>query len=81
MITLEERLNLAGFADEDCCVEFNVVALSSTCVDRSYGKLCFPEEVLKVKISGQDVETFAEFQSTKEEFKFGRALLLICLKT
>jgi hypothetical protein len=56
MITLDERLNLAGFADEDCCVEFNVVALSSTCVDRSYGKLCFPEEVLKASLNSSLVD-------------------------
>jgi len=49
MIVLDERLNLAGFTEEDCCVEFDVVALSSTCIDRSYGKLCFPEKVLEAK--------------------------------
>jgi len=50
MIVLDERLNLAGFTEEDCCIEFDVIALSSTCIDRSYGKLCFPKEVLEAKV-------------------------------
>jgi hypothetical protein len=50
MLVLDECLNLAGFTEEDCCVEFDVIALSSTCIDRSYGKLCFPKEVLEAKV-------------------------------
>jgi len=50
MIVLDELLGLAGFTEEDCCVEFDVIALSSTCIDRSYGKLCFTKEVLEAKV-------------------------------
>jgi len=51
MIKLNECLILSDFTDEECCVEFDVIALSSNCIDRTYGKLCFPEEILQSKVS------------------------------
>lgn len=33
----------------ECCVEFNVIALSETCVQRTFGRVCFPSKVLREK--------------------------------
>ena len=49
MILLSGGLKLSNFEDLDCCVEFDVIALSSSCIERAYGKLCFPETVLQEK--------------------------------
>lgn len=37
----------ANFIETEDYIEFSVVALTATCIQRSYGELCFPEEVLK----------------------------------
>ncbi len=47
MLTLLSKFAATDVEESECCVEFNVVALSETCVPREYGKLCFPAEVLE----------------------------------
>ena len=49
MITVETLLTTENLSEEQDFVEVSVVALSSTCVARKYGNLCFPEELLAKK--------------------------------
>ncbi len=47
MLELLSKFEPADIQESECCIEFDVVALSETCIQRSYGKVCFPSEVLK----------------------------------
>jgi hypothetical protein len=47
MITLNTLLTTEQLKEEQGYIEVNVVALSSTCITRRYGNLCFSEEVLQ----------------------------------
>ena len=51
MITCEEKFALEVFTESESFVEFDVIAISAGCIERPYGKLCFPEEVLVRKAS------------------------------
>jgi hypothetical protein len=49
VITVETLVTTENLSEEQDFVEVSVVALSSTCVQRKYGNLCFPEELLAKK--------------------------------
>jgi len=49
VITVETLLTTENLSEEQDFVEVSVVALSSTCVQRKYGNLCFPDELLAQK--------------------------------
>jgi hypothetical protein len=49
MITLNTLLTTENLQEEQDYIEVNVVALSSTCITRRYGNLCFPDELLQQK--------------------------------
>jgi len=49
VITVETLLTTENLSEEQNFVEVSVVALSSTCIARKYGNLCFPEELLSQK--------------------------------
>lgn len=49
MLELLSKFEPSDIKESECCVELSVIALSETCIDRNYGKLCFPSKVLKEK--------------------------------
>jgi hypothetical protein len=49
MLTINTLLATENLQEEQDFIEVNVVALSSTCVVRQYGNLCFPDELLQQK--------------------------------
>jgi hypothetical protein len=49
MLTINTLLTTENLQEEQDFIEVNVVALSSTCVVRQYGNLCFPDELLQQK--------------------------------
>jgi len=49
MLELLSKFEPTDIEESECCVEFNVVALSDTCVQRTFGRVCFPSEVLEKK--------------------------------
>lgn len=49
MITLNTLLTTDNLQEEQDYIEVNVIALSSVCVARRYGNLCFPDELLQQK--------------------------------
>jgi hypothetical protein len=52
MLTLNTLLTTDNLQEEQDFIEVNVIALSSTCVVRRYGNLCFPDELLQQKAEG-----------------------------
>lgn len=49
MLEILSQFYASDIEESECCIELSVVALSTTCVEREYGKLCFPAQVLKEK--------------------------------
>lgn len=49
MLELLSEFTPGDLQESECCVEFDVVALSETCIQREYGKVCFTSEVLREK--------------------------------
>jgi hypothetical protein len=49
MLTINTLLTAENLQEEQDYIEVNVVALSSSCIARKYGNLCFPDELLQKK--------------------------------
>jgi hypothetical protein len=49
MLTILSQFYASDIEESECCIELSVIALSATCVDRDYGKLCFSPEILQKK--------------------------------
>jgi hypothetical protein len=49
MLTINTLLTTDNLQEEQDFIEVNVIALSSTCITRKYGNLCFPDELLQQK--------------------------------
>ena len=58
MLQLNEKLSSQTLQETEEYLQLQVIAISSTCVKRSYGELCFPEETLRQnaeKLKGKPV--------------------------
>lgn len=49
MLEILSQFYASDIEESECCIELSVIALSATCVDRDYGKLCFSPEILQKK--------------------------------